>query len=201
MQEPQSGSGLSAESDERLAALSRQGSEEATAILIMRYLGVVHKIAARFSADGIEHEDFVQEGLVGFLSAVKTYRGTHNCSFNTYARVCVLNRLKKTVRFVLTNKYSVLSNAVDLDQAEVVLSGREANPEKIVEEQETIRWFSKGIGELLSARERSVLLLYLEGYEPSQIAEKMYMAVKSVYNALSRVRVKLKCMLDVNQNG
>ncbi|MGI5896733.1 MAG: sigma-70 family RNA polymerase sigma factor [Oscillospiraceae bacterium] len=201
MQEPQPGSGLAAESDERLAALSKQGSEEAMAILIVRYLGVVHKIAARFSAVGIEHEDFVQEGLVGFLSAVKTYRDTHNCSFNTYVRVCVLNRLKKAVSFARTNKYFVLSNAVDLDQAEDVLSGQKANPEKIVEDQETMRWFSKEIGELLSARERSVLLFYLEGYEPSQIAEKMHMAVKPVYNALSRVRVKLKRVLDANQNG
>lgn len=201
MREPRPGSGLSSESDERLVALCRQENEEAMAILIVRYLGIVHKIAARFSADGVEHEDFVQEGLVGFLNAVKTYEESHHCSFNTYARVCVLNRLKKAVSFANTNKYSILSNAVELDQIGEMLPSQRENPEEILEEQETMRWFSKEIGELLSARERSVFLLYLEGYEPSQIAEHLHTAVKPVYNALSRVRSKLKHLLDKKQQN
>lgn len=201
MQERQSERGLSAEPDNYLVSLSTSGDTEATAILIVRYLGIIHKIAAHFSAHGIEHDDFVQEGLIGFLSAVKTYNGEHRCSFNTYARICVLNRLKKTASFAATNKYSMLTNASDIDEPGGDPEDRGANPEDLIVEQETLGWFSKEIGEQLSERERKVFLWYLEGYEPSQIAGALKVSPKSVYNALGRVRKKLGRAYDQNQNS
>ena len=201
MQGPQLPDGLSGESDDRLVSLIIGGNEDATAILIVRYLGVINKIAARFIADGIEHEDFVQEGMIGFLSAVRTYNADRGCSFNTYARICVLNRVKKAAQFATTNKYSLLSKAVELDEAGKKPADFSADPEKHVLEQETLDWFSKEIGEHLSEGERNVFLLYLEGYEPSQVAEALRLSVKSVYNSLGRVRKKLKTAFHLNQNG
>ncbi len=202
MQSPRFSGGLSAENDDCLVSLSVDGNEEAMAILIVRYLGVIHKIAARFTVDGIEHDDFVQEGMIGFLSAIRTYSSGHGCSFNTYARICVLNRVKKAAQFASTNKYSLLSKAVNLDDAgKKPAHGFAVNPELFVIEQETFDWFSKEIGEHLSERERKIFLLYLEGYEPSQVAERLGLSVKSVYNALGRVRRKLKLLFEANQNG
>ena len=201
MQGPQMAGNLSAESDDHLVSLSISGNEEATAILIVRYLSVINKIAARFTVVGIEHEDFVQEGMIGFLSAIRTYSEDRGCSFNTYARVCVLNRIKKAAQFASTNKSSILSAAVELDKAGQKPADISANPEMLVLEQETMDWFSKEMGELLSQKERKVFLLYLEGYEPSQVAEALDLPVKSVYNSLGRVRKKLKTAFHLNQNG
>ncbi len=192
---------LSGKSDDCLVSLSVGGNEEATAILIVRYLGVIHKIAARFMVGGVEHDDFVQEGMIGFLNAVRTYSGERGCSFNTYARVCVLNRIKKMVEFASTNKYALLSKAVDLDRAEQSPAGGSADPETLVLEQEALNWYFREIGEQLSETERKVFLLYLEGYEPSQAAEALGLSVKSVYNALGRVRRKLKPVFNSDQNG
>lgn len=201
MQGPQLSVGLSGGNDDALVSLSVGGNEEATAILIVRYLDVIHKIAARFTANGIEHDDFVQEGMIGFLSAIRTYNSGRGCSFNTYARVCVLNRIKKAFEFASTNKYSLLSKAVELDEAGRKPAGGSADPETLVMEQETLDWFSREIGELLSDNERKMFLLYLEGYEPSQIAQALELPVKSVYNALGRVRGKLKSSFHSSQNG
>ena len=201
MENPRPAKGLAAESDDRLVFLSVTGNEEATAVLIVRYLGVINKIAARFQANGIEHEDFVQEGMIGFLSAVKSFRASHGCSFNTYARICVLNRIKKSVDFVSTTKYSLLSNAAAIDQAEQESGLNARDPELLLLERETVDWFSKEIGELLSVTERKVFLLYLEGYEPGQISEITKVSVKSVYNSLGRVRKKLRAAFESVQNG
>lgn len=201
MQEPQISRNLSAETDDLLVSLSAEGNEEATAILIVRYLGVIHKIAARFTVVGVEHEDFVQEGMIGFLSAIRTYHGDRNCSFNTYARICVLNRIKKAVDFASTKKYSLLSRAMNLETAKRGQLDYSADPERLVLEQEAMDWFFEEMGQLLSDSEMHVFLPYLEGYEPAQIAQMLGLAPKSVYNALGRVRKKLRSAFQSNQNS
>ncbi len=183
---------LSNESDPFLLERIAGGDEEATAVLIARYLGVIQKIAARFCAVGIEREDFVQEGLIALLCAIRTYSSEKGCSFNTYVRVCALNRMKTAAERVQTGRYTAVSNAVGLEQAENLPSDRRENPEELVIAQETLDWYANEVGGLLSERERGVFLLYLEGYEPAQIAYMLEVSAKAVYNALGRVRKKLK---------
>ena len=200
VQLPVQSSALAASSDEELAFFSRNGKEEATAILIVRYLDVIGTIASRFAANGFEHDDFVQEGMIGFLNAVRSYREERGCRFNTYARVCVLNRLKSAVEFAQTGKYSLLSGAEELCKAEGK-ADTSVDPEMLVLGQETVEWFSREMGESLSVRERRIFLLYLEGYDPAQIAEYLTLSAKSVYNALGRVRKKLRAAFHSNQDG
>ena len=187
----------SAETDEALLHRITGEDDGAVAALILRYLPVVRRIASRFTAVGAEHEDFVQEGLIGFLSAVRTYRADSACAFNTYARVCVVNRMKKAVHFMQTGKYALLSDAADLETVREKPADGSADPEQMVLERESFRHFSGQIGALLSGKERAVFLLYLEGYEPSQIAKRCRMEQKQVYNALGRARRKLRGSLQL----
>ena len=134
---------LSNESDSFLLERIAGGDEEATAVLIARYLGVIQKIAARFCAVGIEREDFVQEGLIALLCAIRTYSSEKGCSFNTYVRVCALNRMKTAAERVQTGRYTAVSNAVGLEQAENLPSDRRENPEELVIAQETLDWYAR----------------------------------------------------------
>jgi len=139
--------------------------------------------------------------MIGFLNAVRTFRPDHGCSFNTYARICVLNRIRKTVDFANTDQYSLLSRAMGLETVEQEPTDRKSDPERLLLEQEEVDRFSEEVGRLLSESERQIFLLFLEGYGPSEIAQERGVTARYVYNALARARQKLRRAYQNGQNN
>lgn len=174
-------------SDEELAALAKNNDRQAVSELISRYICTVEKRAKSFS-NGIP-DDLVQEGLVGLLKAVQTYDSEKQVSFYTYAMTCVKNKMISAYK-----KYSISFEEIPGDEAEEEHDPADI-PENIVLEKERLNEIFDKIYSALSEREWRVFQLYLSGLAYNQIALRLGVPVKTVDNAMQRVRRKLKAVL------
>lgn len=178
----------STQTDAELAALTRQGDEEAFDELTRRYLGKIGYMARRYSAQGYEHNDFVQEGLLGLLTACKTYDGS--ISFSAYLTVVAERRFISIIRRMNTQRAVPDAALVRLEGLEDALETSMMSPEQLLMEREQLSQMQSRLRALLSEREYQVLILYASGRSYAAIARKLGVSEKSVDNALQRVRRK-----------
>jgi len=185
---------LTSRDDRELIFRLRDGEENALAVLVSRYMRVVHAKAKSYSIQGYETDDIVQEGLIGFLQAVEKYDADFDCSFYTYASTCIDNRIRKAMQYANTNKFKCIDRSISIDDlpVEEKLNDSSATPEEIVIAKEKWNAVKIGVDTLLSDLERDVLFLYLDGDDYKQISLQLGISPKAVDNALQRVRRKLK---------
>lgn len=180
-------------SDEALAAAVQQGDKNALSVLIEKYRPFAAKAAAHFTGVSMETDDFIQEAMLALLSAAYTFSPFKNTSFRTYAGVCVQNRLRSVIKAEAAGKNQPLNSYIPLD--EIDISGG-ADPEsQLISAEETealFRLFDRD----LSSLEKQVLIAKIEGLSYSEISTKLHITEKSTDNALQRVRIKLKRILD-----
>jgi len=179
-------------SDEELAALAAQGDDSAMAELIARMEPLAKAKASRFPSLPIGEDDLLQEGMLGFLNALRTYRPDSGASFKSYAAVCIQNSILSAVRGQLTQKSSPNRHAVPYeDEVLQSLALGQQNPLDEIsarEREEKLRAFIDGN---LSKKEKEVLKQRLAGKSQSAIAEALGISSKSADNALQRIRRKL----------
>lgn len=182
--------------DARLAELVRQGDSEAFAELTERYMSVVRGKVSPFSSGRAEREDLCQEGLLGLLSAARTYDPSGRASFRTYAGVCIYHRVVTAYRSSAGRKHDPMSDFVSLseDAAEQIAApeGGSTDPEALLADREGFRSVWKNVAVLLTPLERNVLRLYLSGCTYGEAAKKLSVTPKAADNALQRARYKLK---------
>ena len=186
---------LAALSDETLCARSQAGQREATEILAERYAQLVRCIARPFYLAGGDHEDLLQEGMIGLLKAVREYEPGRS-SFRSFAARCIRSRIYDAIRTAQGKNQQVLSTAVPLEHPEGPdlqewLYDRDADPEALAIHRDEQRQIAAELDALLSGFEKSVLALYLEGLSFSEMARRLGRPVKSVDNAVTRIRSKL----------
>ena len=174
-------------SDEELVARSKS-DKRAVSELIVRYLRTVEYFAGKY--DISIREDMVQEGLMGLLKAVNTYRFDENVKFSTYANVCVRNKIISSMK-----KNSLTGSEQFYDDSleeRFVNSLSDSTPESILMQNERNEEMYNKIISALSEQEWKVFQLFLTGMAYNQMALNLGVTVKSVDNAMQRVRRKLK---------
>ncbi len=182
-------------SDEKLAALARNGDADAISALIARFIPVI-KSKVLFYKDGWPgHDDLFQEGMLGLLSAAKTFDPSREASFKTYASVCIGNRITSSIRGATGKKRIPENQFVSLEDEELPLTEPHLNPEEVVLDNEAVETIQAAFSKLLSPFEYKVLMLYLNGHSYEEIAVQLDSTAKSVDNALQRVRRKLKFLM------
>ena len=180
--------------DEELVRLALSGDDSAMAQLIAVAMPISGAKAAAQQAknNSLSAEDLVQEGMLGFLSALRTYSAGKGTSFRTYAGTCIGNRIISAVRLHNnTGNYSLTSAVPITDEAE--FSAGEQDPQNIMIERERFEDFRRLIeGNLLSEFEKNVLECRLAGLSYSETAKKLGTGTKAVDNALARIRKKIR---------
>ena len=176
--------------DEQLVRMAQEGSETAEEILIEKYKGLVKNKAKTYYITGADSEDVVQEGMIGLLGSVYGYDPDEGVRFETFATVCISNRIKSAVRNQLRSKHMPLNGYVDIDDVEI--SDDMSDPQTMIIMQERFEDLSESIEKKLTDLEKDVLRLHIGGHNYSSIAEMLSISVKSVDNALQRARKKLK---------
>jgi len=164
-------------------------ARQAVSVLISRYLSLVRKRACFFAVGRAEADDLAQEGLLSLFNAVKTFDASRGSKFSSYADVCVTNGIKSAA--------AKLNRAAGEETAECPEEAASdgSTPENIWVEKEKMYELYKEISALLSKKEWSVFRLYLEGLSYSEISRETDMPLKSVDNAVFRVKKKLKTLL------
>lgn len=178
---------FSQESDETLWEKAVAGDVSAEEALIGRYQRLVRACARPLFLAGGDSEDLLQEGLLGLLAAIRSYRPEGEASFKTYAEVCVRSRLFSAVRAAGRAKHRPLNTSVSLE----VEGGETPDPEAVVIDRESRAERMHQLESQLSPFEREVLGCYLGGLSYSEIAARTQRSAKSVDNAVQRIRRKL----------
>ena len=188
-----------AASDEELATRARQGDAAAETLLLEKYKPLVRSRARELFLAGGDREDLIQEGMLGLLKAVRSYDPKREASFGTYARVVVSRQIYSALAAAQRQKHQALNQSVSMEEIEEqqdrLALGTSDSPEAILLDLENARELREMIFAALSPMEKKVLALYLEGYDYLQIAARMERPVKSIDNALQRIRGKVARMV------
>ena len=183
--------------DEALLSLVKSGDDLALTTLLSRYTGVVKQIARSYFLFGGEVEDLVQEGTLGLFKAIKSYNG--QIAFKSYASLCIRRNILSAVKTDNCEKNRVLNDSVGYDSdggVEVFLGDTTLEPSKLFDEREYLEETRDKLKKILTGFEYEILTLYLEGYTYAEISEKIGRTVKSVDNAIQRIRKKVESKYD-----
>ncbi len=174
--------------DDELALLAKTDSEAFNALLY-RYVDSLRYDAGSFAGGRkgyIDADDYHSEGVLGLMSAVRHYDPKKDAGFATFARVCASNRMKNAYN----KSKRVFSHETAIDDAAAV-----ADKQNELYIRELADLVNEVIESELSSRERDVLLGYLAGRSYREIADSLSITQKSVDNALTRIRCKLRTKL------
>lgn len=193
--------------DEEIVEQFRNGDEMAQEYLIVKYKNFVRSKARSYFLIGADREDIIQEGMIGLYKAIRDYRGDKLSSFRAFADLCITRQIITAIKTATCQKHIPLNSYVSLNKPIYdedsdrtlmdVLSGmRITDPEELIISQEEIDDIELKMGEILSPLEWKVLTYYLDGKSYQEIAEILGRHVKSIDNALQRVKRKLERYLE-----
>lgn len=168
----------------------RSGDDAALAELFGRYAGFIRSCSSSMYSPGLDRDDLAQEGLIGLYAAVRTF-SEGGASFPSYARVLIKRHMLTAVRNALRQKNLPLSNYVPLDDAEGDIAGGGDDPEQALISAEEEKALRQALAAKLTADERRVLAMYLNGASYAKTAAAMGANVKYIDNSLQRIKKKL----------
>ncbi len=179
--------------DEVLVPEAQQGDKHSLDELLRRYKPMV-KIKARVRAPrGLEHDDILQEGMIGLFKAVRDYRPGYGASFKVFADMCVERQITTARRAATRKKHTPLNLSVPLDHTEVADDNENMHDHQAVNPLSALidkEEFKRARGSL-TEREADVLSLRLNGRSYQEIASALGVSAKAVDNALQRAKSKL----------
>ena len=189
--------------DEQVVEYARAGEEEALEYLIKKYRNFVRAKARSYFLIGADREDIIQEGMIGLYKAIRDFQADKLSSFRAFAELCITRQIITAIKTATRQKHIPLNSYVSLnkpiydDESDRtlldVLSGtRISDPEELIISREDFSSIESKISELLSDLEWEVLSSYLEGKSYQEIATDLDRHVKSIDNALQRVKRKLE---------
>lgn len=184
--------------DEDLCLLAQQGKEEAAEILIRRHSRLVKSCARSYFMVGADAEDLLQEGMLGLVKAISDFDSTLQVPFDAFARLCVTRSIQTAIRAASAQKHTPLNQSMSIDRPlfEDLAKSRSdssvplPDPEALVIGNEERKELMCQLYAALSAFEAKVLTLFLEGYSYEQMAKKLQKPIKSVDNAIQRIKRK-----------
>ena len=196
--------------DEEVVHLCQQGDSLAQEYVFNKYKNFVRSKARSYFLIGADHEDIVQEGMIGLYKAIRDYRPDKLSSFRAFAELCITRQIITAIKTATRQKHIPLNSYVSLNKPlydeesdrtllDVIIEGRASNPEELIIGQEDLCSIHAKIDEVLSSLEQEVLRSYLDGKSYQEIADNLGRHVKSIDNALQRVKRKLEKYLEESE--
>jgi len=193
-------------SDEKLIETIRLGDKNALNYLLEKYSNLVNMKSNRFFTIGSEHEDLIQEGFIGLYKAIKSFDFGKQNSFKTFANLCIERQLITAIKSSNRQKHIPLNSSFSLNTStyndddntsliDILDTKTIEDPLDTITRQEYYKFIESKIDENLSGFEKQVLNRYIQGESYVDIASKLDSPVKSVDNAIQRIRKKaIKCL-------
>jgi RNA polymerase sporulation-specific sigma factor len=197
-------------SDEEIVMEAKSGDIIALEFLINKYKNFVKAKARSYFLIGADREDIIQEGMIGLYKAIRDFRDDKLSSFRAFAELCITRQIITAIKTATRQKHIPLNSYVSLNKPIYdedsdrtlldILSGTKiTDPEELMINREEYNDIEFKMGEILSELEWKVLTLYLEGKSYQEIAVDLQRHVKSIDNALQRVKRKLERYLEVRK--
>ncbi|BAC12059.1 RNA polymerase sporulation sigma factor SigH [Oceanobacillus iheyensis] len=201
--------GLEQLDDTDLLQFIRQGNSHALDLLIQRYISFVRAKARTYFLVGADKEDIIQEGMIGLYKAIRDYDVDKLSSFKAFAELCVTRQIITAIKTATRQKHIPLNSYVSLDKPiydeesdrtllDIIGGSIDVDPQELLISQEDYGTLEHKLSKLLSDLEKKVLQLYLDGRTYQEISEHLNRHVKSIDNALQRVKRKLEQLMESN---
>ena len=190
--------------DEQLIELIKAGDKYAIDFLIEKYKDLVNMKVSKYFIIGAEKEDIIQEGMIGLFKAIQSFKSDKQNSFKTFANLCIERQLITAIKtsnrqkHMPLNSYLSLSASAynnedddsDLSMIEFFDSHTTEDPLETLTKKEYYQTVENAIDKSLSDFEKQVLKRFIKGESYVNIAESLNTPVKSVDNAIQRIRKK-----------
>jgi RNA polymerase sporulation-specific sigma factor len=194
---------LANEPDEEIVKLAKNGDEFATEYLISKYKNFVRVKAKSYFLVGADREDIIQEGMIGLYKSIRDFRADKLSSFRAFAELCITRQIITAIKTATRQKHIPLNSYISLNKPIYdedsdrtmldILSGTKVtDPEEVFISHELSGDLREKIQQNLSELESQVLMSYLEGKSYQEMAKELNRHVKSIDNALQRVKRKIE---------
>mgnify|MGYP000855767609 FL=1 len=195
--------------DEEIVRMAQEEHDaEATDYIVHKYRNFVKAKARSYFLIGADKEDIIQEGMIGLYKATRDFRGDKQASFRAFADLCVTRQIITAIKTATRQKHIPLNSYVSLnkpiytDESErtlmdVVSAAPVSDPEELIISRENFANIELRMNEVLSDLEWQVLTAYLEGKSYNEMSRELHRHVKSIDNALQRVKRKLERYLEM----
>ena len=184
--------------------VARGGDDLAIDELLTRYRHYARAKARSYFLAGADREDIVQEGMIGLYKAIRDFDAQHNTAFRAFAELCITRQIITAIKTATRQKHIPLNSYVSLNKpvsdsdseerplGDALVSSSVADPADVVISAEEIAHIKNSVDQLLSELETEVLQLYMDGKSYQEIADMLGRHVKSIDNALQRIKRKLE---------
>jgi len=197
-------------SDEDLVIRARSGDEATLEHLLIRYKNIARVKARSYFLVGADREDIVQEGMIGLYKAIRDFDAEKQTSFRAFAQLCITRQIITAIKTATREKHIPLNSYVSLNRpmsqddggepdrvlVDVLSTHSSSDPVEMVISSEEVRTMQTSFSEILSDLEAHVLNLYLEGKSYQEIAASLRRHVKSIDNALQRIKRKVEAHME-----
>lgn len=199
---------LDAVSDEILVRAAKNGDSKAFEVLASRFRVGINARARTYFLRGADKEDIIQEGMIGLVKAIRDYKPDKRTGFKAFAELCITRQIITAIKTATRQKHLPLNSYVSLynkengdDDGRMLIDTLEcdysSNPEEYMIIAESYKGIDEKILKILSKFEKKVLEHYMEGLSYGEIAEKLNCPIKSIDNALQRIKHKLENSKDM----
>ncbi|MGI6658364.1 MAG: RNA polymerase sporulation sigma factor SigH [Dethiobacteraceae bacterium] len=199
------------QTDEEVAMQAKSGCEVAQEYLITKYRNFVKAKARSYFLIGADREDIIQEGMIGLYKAIRDFKGDKLSSFRAFAELCITRQIITAIKTATRQKHIPLNSYVSLNKPiydedsdrtllDILSGAKITDPEELMINREEYNNIEIKMNEILSDLEWKVLMYYLEGKSYQEIAVELNRHVKSIDNALQRVKRKLERYLELREN-
>lgn len=190
--------------DEELVEQARSGEERAIELLLGRYRHYARAKARTYFLAGADREDIVQEGMIGLYKAIRDFQADKNTAFRAFAELCMTRQIITAIKTATRQKHQPLNSYVSLNRpagddeddersvGDLLVGKNITDPAELVISAEEIESIRCSLGGGLSSFETEVLQHYMDGRSYQQIADTLGRHVKSIDNALQRIKRKLE---------
>ena len=197
--------------DEHIVEEAKSGDVEALEFLLIKYKNFVRGKARTYFLIGADREDIIQEGMIGLYKAIRDYRADRLASFRAFAELCITRQMITAIKTATRQKHIPLNSYISLNKPiydmdsdrtllDILSATKICDPEELVIGRDEYERIERDMNEILSDLEWEVLMSYLQGKSYQEIAIELDRQVKSIDNALQRVKRKFEIYLETAEN-
>ena len=197
-------------SDEEIVDIyQRENNHFATDYIVQRYKNFVRSKARSYFLLGADKEDIIQEGMIGLYKATRDYNRDREVSFKSFAELCITRQIISAIKGASRQKHIPLNSYISLNKPayddsertliEVLETEKNLDPEEVVINREQYALIKEVMEAVLSPLEWDVLRGYMDAKSYQEMAEEHHRSIKSIDNALQRVKKKMEVYFGHNR--
>lgn len=187
----------------------RENNHYATDYIVQRYKNFVRSKARSYFLMGADKEDIIQEGMIGLYKATRDFNQDHEVSFKAFAELCITRQIISAIKGASRQKHIPLNSYISLNKPayddsertliEVLETEKNLDPQEVVINREQYALIKEVMEAVLSPLEWDVLRGYMDAKSYQEMAEEHHRSVKSIDNALQRVKKKMEVYFGHNR--